>query len=467
MHNQGNKRTTARYFKSSHWQWLLLSGCLMVAHQSAEAFDLNYAYQQALTYNAEYLKTVASSEAGNEAKNIARATLFPQISVGAGVSENYFNGMGAYALYYQPLVTAQISQVVFDYSKFSAYSKGKYATELSGLQLQDASQQLFVSVSKAYFDVLYAKDTLKSVQMTKVALEQQYQQAKKEFAVGTVTIADVNDAKAGFDSAFAQEISATNTLIDKKNVFRNLSGLDPEQIASIKEQINLAAPQPENSEHWSQLAESKNFNIKMAAKQVQMANEDVNIAISGHLPTVNAVGQYQIQDTATIHDTNASPEQMQQFTVPGSPLSNYSVGSLGLQLNLPIFSGGGVNANVRQSRAGLQVAQQQLLNVQRETDQNTRNTFWQMQNGVDLVNAQATALKSAKTKLDSDRLGYKVGVRNSVNLVDSQKNYYNTYQIYQQSRYQYLLAAIQLRYLTSSIDSKFIQSINTNIQTID
>jgi outer membrane protein len=111
-----------------------------------------------------------------------------------------------------------------------------------------------------------------------------------------------------------------------------------------------------------------------------------------------------------------------------------------------------------------QASQQQLLSVERQTDQNTRNTYWQVQNGVNIVKAQETALKSAKTKLDSDQLGYQVGVRNSVDLVNSQKNYYQTFQTYQQSRYQYLMARIQLRYLSGSVNSDFIKQMNQNIK---
>ncbi len=433
----------------------------------SNAYDLAYAYQQALTYNADYLKAIASNEAGQEQKNIARAQLLPQLSATGGLSENYFNQSGASALYHQGTYGAQLSQVVFDFSKFSAYSKGKYGTEVSDLQLMNAKQQLFVTISQAYFDVLYAEDTLTSIQMTKAALEKQMNQAKKSFEVGTVTIADVNDAQAAFDASTAQEIQATNDLINKKTIFRNLTGLDPDQIQALKDKINLDSPNPNSVERWAQIAESSNLNIKIANKQLAMADQDVNIAVSGHLPTVNVAGSYSYQGTANIDATGGnfnSQTGTDGSNIPGTPLSSYGVGSLGLQLNVPIYSGGGVNAQVRQARANFTAAQQQLVSVERQTDQNTRNNYWLVQNGVSIVKAQETALKSAKTKLDSDQLGYQVGVRNSVDLVNSQKNYYQTYQTYQQSRYQYLMARINLRFLSSDIDDSFIKQINANIK---
>lgn len=431
----------------------------------AHAYDLNYAYQQALNYNADFLKQIASTTASQEQINLARAQLLPQINASASISENYFNSSGIAVYYHQPVYGATLQQVIFDWSKYSNYTKGKYATEIGNLQLENAKQQLLVTVAQSYFDVLYAEDTLQAIQMTKSALEKQMNQAKKAFEVGTVTIADVNDAQAGFDSSTAQEIQATNDVIYKKNIFQNLTGLDPEQIQKLSDNVELSLPTPQSVDKWASSAKNNNLNIKIASKQVAMADQDVNIAISGHLPTLNVNGSYQYMDTAGIDGVSGSESAINNISnIPGTPISSYGNGSLGVQLNVPIYSGGAVNASVRQSRANYQAATQQMVSVERQTDQNTRNTYWQVQNGVSIVKAQQAALKSAKTKLDSDQLGYQVGVRNSVDLVNSQKNYYQTYQTYQQSRYQYLMARIQLRYLNSDIDGKFVQDINSNIK---
>ncbi len=445
---------------------LLILGSFAGFNQCANAYDLSYAYNQALIYNADYLKQIASTDASQEQKNIARAQLLPQINATGNISENYFNGSGVTAYYHQPTVGVQLQQTIFDWSKYSNFSKGKYAAQVGDLQLNNAKQQLLVTVSQAYFDVLYAQDTLTSITKTKEALEKQMNQAKKSFEVGTVTIADVNDAQAGYDSSSAQEIQATNDLIYKKNIFQNLTGLDPNQIQALDDNIQLVLPNPQNVKNWANLAESGNLNIKIADKQVAMANQDVDIAISGHLPTVNFVAGYNYTDTAGIDRVTGPESQINNISnIAGTPISSYGVGSAGVQVNLPIYSGGGVSAQVRQAKANYQASQQQLVSVERETDQDVQNTYWQVQNGVSLVKAQETALKSAKTKLDSDQLGYQVGVRNSVDLVNSQKNYYQTYQTYQQSRYQYLLARVKLQYLSGNVNDNFVKTINTNIKS--
>lgn len=432
----------------------------------ANAFDLYFAYQKSLDYNAEYLTQIAKTDASQEQKNIASAQLFPQINANVSLSENYFNQAGIEAYYHQPVYGAQLQQVVFDWSKFSAFTKAKYSAQIGSLQLENAKQQLFVTVSQAYFDVLYAKDTLQSIQMTKIALGKQMNQARQSFKVGTVTIADVNDAQSGFDSSAAQEIQAENDLVYKKNVFRNLTGLDPEQIQPLNDTITLALPKPQDISWWAKTAESANLNIKIADKQLAMADQDISIANSGHLPILSANLQYQYTDTLGIDSISGPESQINTISnIPGTPLSSYQTGSAGVQLNIPLYSGGGVSASVRQAKANYNAVNQQLINVMRDTDQNLRNSYWSVQNGVSLVKAQQTALKSAKTKLDSDQLGYQVGIRNSVDLVNSQKNYYNTLQVYQQSRYQYLLAQIQLRYLSGDIEDRFVKNINTNIKS--
>ena len=385
--------------------------------QTSNAFDLEYAYQKSLDYNADYLKQIASTTATQEQIKLARAQLLPQISATAAMSENYFNTPGLEAFYHQPTLGASLQQVVFDWGKYSNYSKGKYAADIGNLQLDNAKQQLMVTVSKAYFDVLYAEDTLQAIKMTKEALEKQMNQAKKAFEVGSVTIADVNDAQSGYDAAAAQEIQDENSLINKKNVFRNITGIDPEQIQPLQEQIKLDTPLPQSDSAWSKIAESSNLNVLISLKQMDMAKQDISIARGGHYPTLTLQAQYQYQDTGNLDSTNNADTQAQGLDYPGGPLSSYGSGSIGLQVSIPIFSGGGVSAQTRQATDNYEAAMQQLTSTDRQTNQNTRNAYWAVFNGVSIVNAQKSALLSAKTKLNSDTLGYQVGIRNSVDLV--------------------------------------------------
>lgn len=431
----------------------------------ASAFDLSSAYQSALSYNSDYLANVAKNKAGQENVVQGRANLLPQVSAGGSFGENYLNSDGAYMYYTQPIVSAQIQQVVYDFSKFSQYSKSKFATQLSDLQLTRAKQKLIIDVAQAYFDVLYATDTLDTIKATESAFYQQYIQATKSFNAGAVAVTDVNDAKSSLDSASADKIKAENDLINKKNILHNLTGLDPEQIQAIVANIILSNPIPNDMAHWINIAHTENINIKIANMQMQMASTDINIAFAGHLPSFYVGGNYQNMGNANVNGSNSAGQQMFESggSVPGMIGSSYATASAAVMINIPIYSGGLVSSQVRQAKSNFLASQNQLLSVERETEQNIRNEFFAMQNGVNIVKARAQAMKSALLKLKSDQLGYKVGVRNSIDLVGAEKNYYKSIQDYNQARYQYLLDSLNLNYVSGKIDLDVLGKINANI----
>ena len=432
---------------------------------SSYAFDLNDAYTSALEYNADYLAQISRTAAGIESQAQAKAALLPQVGASATYAENYLSTGGSSAYYSQPIAGFQLSQVAFDFSKFSQYTKSKYFTQVSNLQLENAKQKLIVDVSQAYFDVLYAIDTLNTIRLSKDAFLKQANQAKKSFEAGTVTITDVNDTQSSYDAAVAQEIQSENDLINKKNILRNLTGLDPEQIQSVKENINLVNPKPDKIEDWASLAKVGNVNVQVAHKQVDMAKEDISIARSGHIPVLNVIGSFNYQGAAAINGGSGGSGLENSFgNLPGTPIADFSQGILGLQLAVPVYSGGAINSRIRQAHSTYRQVEQQLVSVQRQTDQGVKNAFWQVHNGVSIVKAQKQALKSAKSKLDSDTLGYQVGIRNSIDLVNSQKNYAQAIQNYNLARYQYLQYRLQLRYLSGQIDQNYLKDINTNIK---
>ena len=357
--------------------------------------------------------------------------------------------------------------MVYDFNKFSTYGKNKFATQLSDLEFNNARLQLMVKVVQAYFELLYAEDYLQATVMTKNALNKQLEDANKSFKIGSIMIADVNDAKSGYDSASAQQIQAENEVINRKNMFTNVTGLNPDMAQPVIESIDLVYPAPDDIEEWVHMAKAGNLDIKIATKKMEMAIKDIDIAKSGHLPVVSFQGTYTIQGTANVTSTDSGATMQLVNTlqaIPGFPLSSYSNAVAMLQISIPISSGGGVSSQIRQQISNYEVARDNLLSKEREVDKEVRNAFLQVRNGVEIVSAEAQALKSARIKLQSDTTGYKIGVRNSINLVNSQRNYYQTWQSYNKARYTYLASRVQLEYLTGKIDQGFLQVINNNIK---
>lgn len=434
----------------------------------SHAFDLIDAYQHALQYNADYQAQIASTNALSEVEVQGFSQLLPNLTANTNYNEGYIGSSGRSAYYNQLSVGASLQQVIFDSGKFAQYDNGKLVTNLSQLQLLNANQQLIINVAKSYFDVLYANDNLVAVRINKQAFKEQVDQATVSFELGNVTVADINDAKANYDSALAQELKAENDLINKKNILNNIIGLNPDLIDPLVDKISLVPPNPESVEAWSNMAATANLNVLIAQVNLQIAAEGIAISKSGHIPTINLVGNYQYKGNININSTDSPQTQAiinELLNIPGLPISNYTNAGVGLQFSLPIFAGGGISSLVRQSIANYEAAQQQLVATKRKADQDIRNAYYQVLNGVSNVKAQTQALKSAKIKLDSDKLGYKEGDRNSIDLVNSQKNYAQTLLNYNQARYQYLTNQLQLEYLSGKIDLDYLRFINSNIKT--
>lgn len=443
-------------------------GCLLLVINGVEAFDLSSAYQNALSYNSDFLANIAKNKAGQENVVQGRSQLLPQISATGNISENYLNSDTAYAYFNQPSISIQLQQVIYDFSKFSQYTKTKFQTTLSDLQLEKAKQKLMLDVAQAYFDVLYAHDTITTITATKNTFNQQFIQASKSFDAGVVNITDVNDAKSSLDAASADEIKAHNELTNKENLFKNLTGLDPAQIQAIITNIKLINPNPNDVKSWVNSGKNNNINIKIANLQVKMAEQDVKIAFAGHLPSAYLGGGYMNQGTSNIDNSNPAGQQMMalQQVIPGIPGSSYVSASAAVMVNLPIYSGGLVSSQVKQAKSNYSASQNQLISVERETEQNIKNQFFSMQNGLNIVKARTQAMKSAELKLKSDQIGYKVGSRSSIDLIGAEKNYYKAVQDYNQARYQYLLDSLNLTYTAGTINTQVLNQINANIQTM-
>lgn len=446
--------------------WLALFLTLHFYSKNSYAFDLVEAYESSLSYNAGYLMNIESAKANREVKDQAFANLLPTVSSNLSYTENYLNmpGTGSY-YYHQPTVNLTLQQVVFNFAKFSQYTKSKYASEVADLTLQDQKQGLILEVANKYFDVLYAMDKLKLNETRKEVFNKQLLQAQESFEAGFATVTDINDARASYDSANADAIDSENDLINKRNLLFNLTGLKPELVDPLVEKINLPDIESQQLESMIAISNNKNLKIQLARKQLQMAQEDVNIAKAGHLPTVTLNGQYNYQGNSINDSSNFSQNAV--APTPGGGfgmLGEYNNAQVGLQVSIPIYSGGLVNSQVRAAADNYRASLMQLKSVMRDINQQLISTFWQVKNGVNMVRAQSQAVKSAEMKLQSDKIAYSLGMRNSIDLIQSYQNLYTAIQKYNQSRYDYLEACLKLKYLVGEIDTDYLKLINQNIK---
>jgi outer membrane protein len=287
-----------------------------------------------------------------------------------------------------------------------------------------------VRTSQAYFDVLLAQDKIDLIVAQKAAINKQLDQAKANFDVGTATITDVNEAQAKYDLLIAQEIAAHNELEVKKRSIQAITSRTPEALASAKEDLKIMIPMPQDMEKWVEIAEAQNPQIKVQEESVNIATQEIERAHAGHYPTVDVIASY--ADTNASGGTNGI----------GSDLTNFTIG---LQMEVPLYQGGSTSSKEREAVANQQKAKDDLELARRNASLQTRQAYLNVASNVAQVKAYEQALISNQSSLDSTELGYQVGVRTSVDVLNAQQQLYSAKRDLLQARYAWMLSVIQLK----------------------
>ncbi|GGY08674.1 outer membrane protein [Paludibacterium paludis] len=423
----------------------------------ATAFDLIEAWQAARNYDAGYAASRADLAAGQERQAQGRAGLLPQVSVTGnytranpiapkGQDQNgrdLRNGAESHGY------TLGMTQPLFDVSRYTGYQKGKIDTALSQTQYEQAEQQLISDVAKAYFDVLLAQDSLSATQAAKKSYKSQLDQAKTSFEVGTATITDTYEAQAGYDGAIAEEIIAQSTLEIAINNLTRLTGLPGSGIQPLASRMVLDKPDPETLDGWVAQALNNSLEIRAQTQQVARAEQDLTEKRGSHLPTVNLTANYQ--------DNRSN----QPAALGGGPTRGSSIG---VNISLPLFAGGGINAQVREAAARLDSAREKLEATRRKVREDVRRAYLGVTNGAAYVRAQEQLLVSAKSKLESTRLGKEVGVRTNLDLLKAEQDYTTTIKTLADARYRYLNARIALAQSVGRLDEGVLRGVNASIR---
>lgn len=412
----------------------------------AQAFNLMEAWYAARQYDANYAASDAEYRAGQEKRAQGLSQLLPQ--VGLEANSNRIHPITPSAPEYNSRgYGVALKQPLFDMAAYTGYKKGDIASSLADTNFQNANQQLIANVARAYFDVLLAQDTLDATRATKRAYEKQLAQAKKAFEVGTATITDTYEAQAGYDAAAAKEIEAESLLEIRQNALRTLSGLNPAEITPLKSGFQPKRPDPDSVDAWVARGLANSLEIRSREQQLELAKQDLLAARGKHLPTVSASVGYDFK-----HSDDA------RSAASGSVHSSGS--SVGLNLSIPLFAGGGINSQVREALAKQDQAEEQLEATRRKVRDDVRSAFLGVSNGAALVRANEQLLVSSKSKLDATRLGREVGVRNNLELLEAERQYQEAVRNLADSRYKYLSARLLLAQSVGELDEGVLTDIN-------
>ncbi len=402
----------------------------------ASALNTNKAAQEIIEQNkALYRPAINFTAAVNNSRTDVRF-LENNIPGGRANFDNYRVGIEARQPIYRKQNLVQIDQAETQVSQ-------------ADKQYNLSQQALILRSTEAYFQVLIAQDQVTLIQAQKNAILSQLEQAKATFDVGTATITDVNEAQARYDLTVAQEVAAINELQIAKRTVQAITGKIPEALSSIKKEISVL-PLQQSMEDWQEIARENNLNIQIQEDTVELAEQEVKRANAGHLPTLDLVASY------TDSYVNGSPTPFNA----GNQLKNATIG---LQLDIPIYQGGAISSQARQAVYNKQKAEDDLALAIRQTDLEAQRNFLNLNTSIAQVKAFEQALISSQSQLDSTKLGYEVGVRISVDVLNAQQQLFSAKRDLLQARYNYLVNIIRLKSASGLLAEADLADINQQL----
>jgi outer membrane protein len=452
---------------------------LLACSGAAAAKDLAGVFEDAVHNDPVIRQADANRLAAREARPQAWAAVLPQINGSAQVTRDHSAGFQdqinatpvpvtpanplGVQFFVQPeqLVTdtttkqwaVNLRQNVFSWSNWMALKAAGREVAQAEANYQAAEQQLILRVAQAYFTVLASVDGLDANQASLEAISRQLDQANKRFEVGLIAVTDVQEAKAARDTAAAAVIAAKRTLATTEDQLQEITGQKYEALAKPGNDMPLKNPEPADQSRWVNTSLEQNLSLVASRLAADIARDNVRIAIGGHLPSLDLVAGR----SYTHSDANTNLIGIQDFPDLESKFNDRQIG---LQFNLPIFSGGLTQSKVRQNQYLWIAAKEAVVQSSRATERQARDAYLGVISGIARVQALRQALESSQTALKATEAGYEVGTRTAVDVLNARKTLVQAQTDYSGSRYDYIISVLQLRLAAGNLDRAQLNDIN-------
>ena len=378
------------------------------------------------------------SVAGQANYIIPNSTVYANSPSSVKVTQNNSNiALNATVSASQPLYRRQ-NRVVFDQAKVQVAQ--------SDYVLRSADQDLAVRVAQAYFDVLLAQDTLALVDAQKAATAESLAQARRNFEVGTATITDTNEAQARYDQILALEIATLNDIEIKRRAIEVIIGRNPPPLKPLIAAPVLEIPVPDSLDAWSTRAEQGNLSILIANASLDLAALEVDRNRAAREPVVDAIGSYGHIDALGLSSAFGN-SYVRQWIV-------------GVQLSMPLYTGGLIDSRVREALANQDKARQDLESARRTAAQSARTSFLNVTNGIAQVRALEQAVVSAEVALASSKLGMEVGVRTNVDVLNALQQVFSARRELARARYDVITNTLRLKAAAGILTEADIEIVN-------
>jgi outer membrane protein len=433
---------------------LALAALLAIAPLGAQAENLAQVYRDALGYDAQYGAARQALLSGQERVTQGRALLLPSLNLSANATRSRTDSDSD-----NPSVQPSFKRDIDSHGYALTFTQPIYRrqnwlqsdqAELQAKQAEftfgQAGQDLMLRVAQAYFDALAADDTLGLVRAQKAAIAEQLAQAKRNFEVGTATITDTHEAQARYDLAVAQEISAQNDVEVRRRALQQLTGKEYGVLQPLRPDVRLSPPEPADMQSWVNLAEKQAYPVLVQDAAVAIANLELKRNSAGHHPTLDLVASH-----------NYTNQSASQITSVGSEITTNSVS---LQLQLPLYQGGAISSREREAAYNLERTRQELENARRTSALASRQSYLAVMNGIAQIGALEQALVSSESALQSNRLGYEVGVRINIDVLNAQQQVFSTRRDLAVARYNTITNFLRLKAAAGALREEDLEEVN-------
>jgi outer membrane protein len=424
------------------------SAPLREAARTMQRNDLLALYRLALDNDSQYAAARSQYLATLETEPQARSALLPNLNllgrvnqysydISPGTANNSFGDYGG---------GLSLTVPVYRPQNWESLEQAKLVVLQGENVLGQARQDLALRLANAYFNVLAARDQVTALEVQKEATLQQLAQAKREFEVGTKTIVDTNEAQARYDQIVAALQVAVGTLLVRRNELSAIVGRDPQVLAALVDNPRLELPQPNEIGNWVKSAEDANYGVQIARASSEIATREIQRAKDGYKPTVDLVAGYNIN---RFNGTQVIDSSFRTNT-----------GNIGLQLTMPLYTGGLTQSRVREAVALQDKSLNDLETARRGAANAARAAFTGVNYGLSQVQALESAERSARTQLESTQLGYRVGVRIQLDVLNATTQLVSTQRDLKKARYDFLLSGLNLKASVGALSEDDLRAVN-------
>ena len=414
-------------------------------------------YNEALKNDPTFKSAEYSYLADKELVVQGRAALLPSLTLSGSTNWNeYYQDKQLQQEYNSFSSSARLSQPLFRLDTWFQYKQSKSLTSAAEAEFAFEQQNLLVRTAELYFGVLRAIDNLNAAISEEKAIKKQLDQAQQRFEVGLSAITGVQEAQLAYDLSKASRISIEGRLFSAREALNALIGREIFSLDELGEGLLVETPTPISKEQWVDLALENNYQLKAAYLRKDAAKNNARSSASNHLPKIDIIGSQS--------DSETNQFNYEGFNINGQGIPVPEITSrrnFAIQFSMPIFQGGAVNSRRKQAYSQYEKINENTLFTQRRIIQEVRSEFLNVMTLVANVTAQKQAVTSATSALEATKVGYKVGTRNVVDLLQAEKNLYSAEKNLANAKYDYILSNLKLALASGTITPGDLVRINS------